>query len=51
MIGHRAFTIAARDIASDLLLGCMETTELKQTFGLPINEQDVKEVEAELVID
>lgn len=49
MIGHRAFTLAARDIASDLLLGCMETTELKQTFGIPIDVQDIKEVETELV--
>lgn len=28
MIGHRAFALGARDIASDLIMGCMETTEL-----------------------
>lgn len=49
MIGHRAFTLAARDIASDLLLGCMETTELKQINNLPIDEQDIVEVETTLV--
>lgn len=29
LIGHRAFTYGARDIASDVLFGAMETTELK----------------------
>lgn len=29
MIGHRAFTLAARDIASDVLFGVMETKELE----------------------
>lgn len=29
LIGHRAFTYGARDIASDVIMGCMETTELK----------------------
>lgn len=28
MLDHRAYTFGARDIASDLLLGCYETTEL-----------------------
>ena len=27
MIGHRAFTLGARDIASDVLMGCLEDTE------------------------
>jgi len=27
MIGHRAFTLGARDIASDVLMGCLEETE------------------------
>ena len=27
MIGHRAFTLGARDIASDVLMGCQEETE------------------------
>lgn len=45
MIGHRAFTLAARDIASDLLFGVMETTELKVVSGVPIEDADVIEIE------
>lgn len=41
MIAHRAFTLGARDIASDLLMGCMETTELKQINNIPITEEDI----------
>lgn len=39
LIGHRAFTLGARDIASDLLMGCMETTELSivDSKDLPID--------------
>lgn len=44
MIGHRAFTYGARDIASDVIMGCYETTELKQINGLSIDEQDVIDV-------
>lgn len=44
MIGHRAFTYGARDIASDVIMGCYETTELKQINGLGIDEQDVIDV-------
>lgn len=43
LISHRAFTLAARDIGSDLLFGCMETTELKILNNLPIDDQDVVE--------
>lgn len=44
LIGHRAFTLAARDIASDILFGVSETTELKI-----INNKDITEdiIEAE----
>ena len=45
LIEHRAFTYAARDIASDILFGVMETTELKVVNNLSIDEQDVIEVE------
>ena len=45
LIQHRAFTYAARDIASDILFGVMETTELKVINNLSIDEQDVIEVE------
>lgn len=44
MIGHRAFVIGARDIASDILMGCMETTELKLIADAPINEAEFIEV-------
>lgn len=46
MIGHRAFTYGARDIASDVIMGCYETTELKQINGLDIDDQDVQDVNA-----
>ena len=38
MIGHRAFTYASRDIASDVLMGCMETNELRLANGLSIDD-------------
>ena len=44
MIGHRAFTYGAREIASDVIMGCYETTELKQVYGLDIDDQDVVDV-------
>lgn len=40
MIGHRAFTFGARDIASDILMGSMETTELKIVENAPIADID-----------
>ena len=45
LISHRAFTLGARDIASDVLMGCMETTELKQTMGEDIEDVDVLPIE------
>ena len=44
MIGHRAFVLGARDIANDILMGCMETTELKLIADAPINDADFIEV-------
>ena len=44
MIGHRAFVLGARDIANDLLMGCMETTELKVVENAPISDVDFVEV-------
>jgi len=44
MIGHRAFTYGARDIASDVIMGCYETTELKIMNGLDIDDQDIQDV-------
>ena len=45
LIGHRAFTLAARDIASDVLMGVMETTELKIVAGKELNTDDFIDVE------
>ena len=44
MIGHRAFVLGARDIANDVLMGCMETTELKVVENAPITDVDFVEV-------
>ena len=44
MIGHRAFILGARHIANDILMGCMETTELKIVEDAPINEAEFIEV-------
>lgn len=49
MIGHRAFVLGARDIASDLLMGCMETTELKQVVGMDIADSDIIDTSYEVV--
>ena len=41
LIGHRAFTLGARDIAPDAIMGCQETTELKIVNGMDIDDTDV----------
>lgn len=41
MIGHRAFSLGAKEIGSDLLFGCMETTELKLVEDVDIVESDL----------
>lgn len=45
LIGHRAFTYAAREIASDILFGVMETTELKIVTGRELSNDDIASVE------
>lgn len=40
LIGHRAFTYAAREVASDVLFGVMETTELKIVSGVELKGKD-----------
>lgn len=45
LIGHRAFTLAARDIASDALMGVMETTELKIVSGKELSTSDITSIE------
>lgn len=53
LIGHRAFTYAAREVASDILFGVMETTELKIVNGQELSSKDfgsTEDVEA-IIID
>ena len=45
MISHRAFVYGARDIASDLLMGVMETTELKSVEGIDLAPEDYTVIE------
>lgn len=45
LIGHRAFTYAAREVASDILFGVMETTELKIVAGRELSDNDIASVE------
>lgn len=45
LIGHRAFTYGARDIASDAIMGCMETTELKIISGKELNDAEIADFE------
>lgn len=45
MIGHRAFIFGARDIADDILMGCMETTELNLITDAPINDAEFNDAE------
>lgn len=45
MIGTRAFTYGARDIASDVLMGCYETSELKLVTDTPIDGTEFVDAE------
>lgn len=45
LVGHRAFTLAARDGGSDILFGVMETTELKIVAGRELTDSDTADVE------
>ena len=51
LIGHRAFTYGARDIASDVLFGVMETTELKIINGITLDDGDFKEIDSVSIDD
>jgi hypothetical protein len=52
LIGHRAFTLGARDIASDVIMGCYEITELKLVNNMDIVDSDViQETSYEEVIE
>lgn len=41
LIGHRAFTLGARDIAPDAIMGCYETSELKIVNGIKLEPNDL----------
>ena len=45
LISHRAFTLGARDIASDKLMGVMETSELKIVEGVDLSPSDYEIIE------
>ena len=47
MIKARAWTYGARDIASDICMGLMETTELKQIYDSTLDEHDVEYAEVD----
>ena len=46
LISHRAFTLGARDIASDALMGVMESSELKIVEGIELGPNDVEVIES-----
>lgn len=45
LIGHRAFTLGARDIGSDLLMGVMESGELKIVEDIDLSPQDYEVID------
>ena len=51
LIGHRAFTYAAREIASDIIMGVMETTELKIVAGKELSDEELLTVEEAEVVE
>lgn len=51
MIGHRAFTLGARDIASDILFGVMETSEIKLVEDVGLTSTDFENAEEIEAID
>ena len=51
LISHRAFTYAAREIASDIILGVMETTELKIVAGKELSDEELLTIEEAKVVE
>lgn len=49
MVSNRAWTLGARDIADDILFGCMETTELKAVNDMDIVDSDVIDISPEVI--
>ena len=46
LISHRAFTLGARDIASDLLMGVLESSELKIMEEIELGPEDYEVIES-----
>lgn len=51
LIGHRAFTLGARDIASDILFGVMETSEIKLVEDIGLTPTDFENADEIQQID
>lgn len=51
LISHRAFTLGARDIASDLIMGLMDSTEIKLVNGVDLSDNDVIDVDSVDITD
>ena len=45
LVGHRAFAYGARDIGDDVLMGCMESGELKIVEGVELEPSDYEEID------
>ena len=45
MVGNRAFALGAREIADDVLMGVMETSELKLITDVPLTDDDFTDAE------
>ena len=45
MVTHRAFVLGARDIADDLLMGVLDSTELKSIEGIDLAPEDYTVIE------
>ena len=44
MISHRAFVYGAREIANDLIMGCLSTEELKIMQGIDLSNKDIIDI-------
>ena len=51
LIGHRAFTLGARDIAPDAIMGCCEITELKLINGKDLSSDDFIDIDSYEILD
>lgn len=44
MISHRAFVYGAREIANDLIMGCLSTEELKTMQNIDLSNEDIIDI-------